>query len=944
MIISLLLLLGSLAIAQQDDLIGNPESSIENTSTNKMNEVNLIYTGQRNGVSAERYPFPIISVFDNIFSEMDDIVPEIHSHHNVLAQNQWVFYTEDRKVSSVIKFFNSDKIVCSEAIELSGSQRTFETVFPHNLSTDNIIYEQILESTGSKTTFIKKICTNQNGFSGVLIAPKVDAEKEPVWKLNAFEFRQAFSVRYDDNSTVQEINIVGSPVQEISRTYAYLTTFQQNKNNSLFVDAGSFLDGSSSVKPGGVSLHRELNYTILQNLKPAALAPGYSELILGAEYFIQEKSGKDLPYIATNWHSEDDKLSLPTYKIIEHPLGENDSIRIGFVAILDPELENLIPDLNTEDVSITNPIDETQKIINMMIALDSPPDVIIALTTASPKLLGDIRRQVTGIDLMIGDPSLATLRVEQRNIQFVPWEKTTKGAAVTLPMDGVSSISLQFDAETKVLNSATNIPKSIRSNDPINPQITSQITQNRSAYYADLDTPLIRPPGLGFEQKFSQDTWSSLVCETTRTALNADTVLLRELPSISNVPGVLTEKQVADSLAVMDVLEIHYIQGSRLQRFLDQAYGHVPIACGAVPGSKFPKPRGRSIDPDRLYRVVTTDRTRLSSPLHLVLPSHQVRRIFDQRMTTDVTDENGNSVTLRKLVVDSLITHRDTYGVAEMAPIILNEFQKEVAPILLFRSRSISLSLEDFTGTDNDTYSQVPETMATSPSSSTIGHSSDLAFEYLSPKIRSDIRYRSNYSRLQTEDDEQEVSDDWKLSTSISAPGLALDTNNLLWMPYGEVLYDSEFTPIELDDGTFNTQQSDLSFTMGLSTLPWKMVRNIKIGALANRDIAQFQEKPTEYGGHLQWETKKALMSYMIWTTSGDVQLFANTPDDDASDLRWRLYGQTKLSMPLARYLSVSLYGNGLGLQGRTSANDEFGFAWNLGCSLDVSGAFELSN
>ena len=81
----------------------------------------------------------------------------------------------------------------------------------------------------------------------------------------------------------------------------------------------------------------------------------------------------------------------------------------------------------------------------------------------------------------------------------------------------------------------------------------------------------------------------------------------------------------------------------------------------------------------------------------------------------------------------------------------------------------------------------------------------------------------------------------------------------------------------------------------------------------------------------------------MIWTTSGNIQVFANTPDDDASDLRWRMVGESKLSMPLTRYLSISLYGNGMGLQGRTPVNDDFGFAWNLGCSMDVSGAFELA-
>lgn len=67
-----------------------------------------------------------------------------------------------------------------------------------------------------------------------------------------------------------------------------------------------------------------------------------------------------------------------------------------------------------------------------------------------------------------------------------------------------------------------------------------------------------------------------------------------------------------------------------------------------------------------------------------------------------------------------------------------------------------------------------------------------------------------------------------------------------------------------------------------------------------------------------------------------------NFPDDDASDLRLKFTAETRLSMPMARFLSLDVYAQGFALQGRVPDNDDLGFSWTLGSVLDVSGAFEL--
>ena len=66
-------------------------------------------------------------------------------------------------------------------------------------------------------------------------------------------------------------------------------------------------------------------------------------------------------------------------------------------------------------------------------------------------------------------------------------------------------------------------------------------------------------------------------------------------------------------------------------------------------------------------------------------------------------------------------------------------------------------------------------------------------------------------------------------------------------MPFGEALMDSEWTPIRLEDGTIASKQSDFSLTTGLSTKPWRSIKNVKLGVLVNRDLAQIDTKPNEW-------------------------------------------------------------------------------------------------
>ncbi|MEL6348718.1 MAG: hypothetical protein AAFV53_36780, partial [Myxococcota bacterium] len=727
---------------------------------------------------------------------------------------------------------------------------------------------------------------------------------------------------------------------------------------------------------GALSLYRPLGYQMLEALDPVALAPGYTELIAGPRTFLAEtRAHPSLPYIATNWKAEEARYQLPRYRIVPAKT-EAGIIHIGFVAMLDPVLATIIPQLSQEGVDITEPIEAIQNAVDEMYDSETPPDMVLMLTTAGSAVLETARRELRGVDLMVGDQTLATLRVLQQELTLRPLPYTRRGAPATLSMDGIATAELWFeiteapkgeeptnkpnkaplsasaaeggpreapppDVETH-LRAVRSVPRLVRGEVPLDMGVQGQITAIRARQYPRLDKQLI--PAFSPTAPLKESAWAQLVCESVRTATGADSVFLHELPPVVDIPGPMTELQVVNQLAMLDTLQTHWIPGGAFNGILDKAFGMDGlIACGATPTNRIAQ--GRGIDGARTYRVVSTDRTVASHPIGPLLTAAKPGMALDGPGIATVRGPGGQPATLRETVLDTLREIRDEGGHPDAIKNWILTAPTKMPPQWLVRVRQLNLRISQFQGTDNASFAEVPETLATSPSSFTFGSDLDVAFEYSSPRVLADIRARSMFTTLRTEEDVEpvETADDLRGSSSFSVPHWKFPVfPSLQLMPYTEALFDTEYTAIENDDGTVNSRQSDLSQTIGVSAVPTGWLGALRIGSFVNRDIAQFSDKPPEFGGKVEWATAQAVGTSLRWTTSGDIQIFANTPDDDASDLRLRAFVETRFSLPLARFLNIDFYAQGFGIQGRVPENDDFGFSYTIGSSLSVTGAFQL--
>jgi hypothetical protein len=938
--------------------------------------VHLVYTGARGGIGSGYFVPDLLNQVRAASSASGGAVSRVTAVHGVLAQEPWLLRAPDHRVAPVVAFLEGGDVRCGPPEEVAGLD-TGSDVMVLDWGEPPAALSELTQRVGPAVPYHRRSCTNAAGEHAVLMGP-AGARGEPSWSLDEFEFRRAVDGLLAEGEVEHPFLVVARPIQEAARTFARIERRLGERPGSLYVDAGAFVDGASSVRDGDLSMHRPLGFDMLERLGPTALAPGRTELAKGARHLFSELDGKDLPYIATNWVHEDASLELEEFVLrdVETPGGP---VRLAFVAIMDPDLLVSIPALAADGVVITDPVDGVQPTVDRLFSMDPPPDAVIALTTAGPEVMADVRRRLRGVDVLLGDPSFATIRVVERDVALDHLPPDVKAAPVTLSLDGLAIADLRFEGPEDELDRVVNTPWLVLGEPPVDARVVAQVTATRAASYPPLDQPLVAAPSEDPTGLMAPSIWTALVCEAVRAETGADSVLLHDLPPPPRAPGELSELLVTDQLALLDVLEVHRVPGDRLNGVLDRAFGTVDVACGAAPGGGR-SAWGRGIEPDRVYRLVTTDRTRRSTPLGGILESSRVSRPLDGRATETLVGDEGAPLTLRTAVLEQLRAVRDDQGLDRVVPALVSDAPKARPPQWIGRIRQASLQVERFRGIEPDdegltAFSSVPETLANSPSSFTLGSTGDVALEYSDLRVAGDLRFRSSYTRIQAEaredvdgdgvldvvEAETETADDWLMSTTWTAAGVVLPrTGKVQATPYTELRYDSEYTPI--DNPLYNAddpddpanagldpllpRQADLSLALGLAARPLGPMRAMRIGGFANRALNQLEDKPTEFGGRLEVEALQALGPALRWSLMGDLQVFANTEQDDETDLRFRAFGETRLALPLARYLDVALFAQGFALQRRfdsdPAAELPVGATWNLGAAVQSTGAFLL--
>ncbi len=900
----------------------------------------FVATGHLSDAGGATYYFPSMRALEH---ELQGLMVDSHFDHTTLIQGTWTIFAMENLSSTLSVLESPVKPICEQKEALSGAL----------LNTERLLFRGELDYLTAKVSgkpVNRWTCSHELGQFELLNFDAQPKMKDlPIWDVNDFEFRPAIhlSVSDVDGGLNGTVDIVGRPLQELSRMVAAI-----EQHTGDYVDVGGFVHGYSSVLDSGLSKHRVFDYEWLDALDPLVLGVGKTEIIAGVNNFLREVDGKELPYIATNLEPPEgySDISLPKYTLVNLSSDSKTPSQtvpsVLFLSVLDPLWMKEVPLIKEEGWEIQDPSQSLFRVIEEVREQGVEPTAIVVLSAVQSETLRQIRMHGPNVDLLLGDSSLATHRVGRQIIELNDLSRSQKGAPITLPLDGLQQVALSI--EENHVKTLEHEPVDIVESNQTNHFVQRQLMANRVPYYPDQNTTLVKLDQIKWSEPLSNAEWEKLLCGVVLSETGADTVLLDGFTAPMTV-GSLTEKQVADALAVQDVVEVHRILGKNYGRFLDQAIGSTSMSCGVKPGDKSRKPRGQSIDSNMVYTVATTDQVRLKKDLDLLIQANQSTKWLDPAKTEIQQNSEGKPYYLRLLVLDHLRQHRmNSVRKAPMYSTLTKDLSKPSVQKWWLRLNDVGFTLDSFQSPQVDELSSVPEAMINNPSSAAIGSVVDVTVDRIGDKTKTSFRAQSQYSALyaSTDQDEgltkQETGDDLRLTATWSYTKADWKLGSLTLMPFGELLMDSEWTPLELEGGTFATRQSDLSGTVGLSTKPFGPVKTFKVGGLVNRDLAQLEQKPSEYAGSLQISTKNVLSQALFWTNEGSCFVYGNTPDDDASDLRVRMYGKSKLTMPISTNVGVSVYSTGLLVKGRSTENEVWGHGWNVGASLDLLGTFNL--
>jgi len=611
-------------------------------------------------------------------------------------------------------------------------------------------------------------------------------------------------------------------------------------------------------------------------------------------------------------------------------------VSLAFLGAVDPDVLRTTPRLGAEGVRLREPAEAVAEAVDRLLLSEDRPDAIVLLAQLGPERLASLRRRVHGVDLVLGDPTAATYRVRRQETDVRPVAPLDKAAPVTLPLDGVAMARLRFGPDGLVAARFSPLP--VLPDMPPDPEVTRRVTRVRAQVYPGRDAillPASEPLG-----RMSAADFGHLACEALRDVGAAEVGFLAELPEGPGVPGPLTAFLAAQRLGVLDAVEVHRVDGSKLKELLDRSEGEVATRCGGSGGTA----AGRGVDADRTYRVVTTDRTRLTTRIGELLDSASGGRLLERPRWVPLRDPGSEvSISLQEAVL-RVLTARASAGVPAVAD-LQGRTHATRPPRWSLDIGKLALDLSRFDGTGRDELAAVPDAQANGPTSLTVGTDVDVALRYDSLGATWDLRTRLAYRAITVQDAAPTESvDDIQLSTSSSLPLARFPREGPFRLqPFGEVLWDSEFTPVETEDEVL-PRQSDLFVTLGL-TAGWSWLKRIRVGGFLNQDLARVGNKQPEFGGRLDLETSLTLppASSLRFDTSWDLRVWANTPQDDASDLRVRFLGDLRLLAQPVRWLQTGFFVQGYLAQGRVPENRVLGFSWTAGYTLSMATDIDLN-
>ncbi len=890
----------------------------------------LVYSGGLRGLSGGRSLWELPARLEEPLAAQGRPVVDVQISHGVLATGEWTLFPLNGAVATTRDFadawtYSPEVIFCGEPEEVTSWRTPTERL----VAPPGVAPVEVPGATVEARAW--RQCT---AGPAVVILMGPPGRDVPV-RLDGWELRDGFRWWFESG---EELLLLGRPRRAPARRIATLQAAVRETPDAAFVDAGSFLDAHDPDDPIADAL-REAGLSLLARLGPAALGIGASELSAGVAALQADAERLGLPYVATNLVAADGSSPFSRIRVVELPTARG-PVTVAFLAVVPPAAAEQLPALAAEGYTIRDPLAEVAHEVDRLRARDEPVDLVVLLAHADSALQRRLRSRLYGIDLFIGDETAATFRVDEAITEFRQVAGAFKASPVTLPMDGiaVARIDLGDAGPRRVavhpLLVGADSPADVEAARALGPLHASRALAGDRLVLAAADGEPLAGVADG--------TWKQAVCEALLGAGDADIAFVAGFVPQRPTPGGMTERQLRLRLPPGDRVEVHRVDGDRLPGFLGASASAELTRCGVVGAGAKTRIGGRPIVAGRTYRVVTTDGTRQGGRLEALLPAASSNLVGHRPKSRPLLDADGRPRTLRSAVMEVVQGWPPPADGRPLRP-------TRLAPQWTLHVEKLSFRVVRFEGAKTDRYAAVPETLLNSPSSLTLGGDADLGLTFSSQWLAWELRGMASYARLAIAGVEPtETADDWRVSAAVEMPFASIPPRRIdaafRIRPYLEALLDSEFTPAVDEAGVARPLQADLYFLGGLSAVRNRYLHRMRLGGFVSRDLAQ-PDRPTDWGARFDGQAGVALSPATGLGLTGlwDVQVFGDTAEDDASDLRLRLFGEIRLGVRVVRWLRVGLFAQGLLVSGRVEETKAPAGTATLGASLDFAGAFLLN-
>ncbi|MGE5707490.1 MAG: hypothetical protein ACM3YO_04085, partial [Bacteroidota bacterium] len=651
-----------------------------------------------------------------------------------------------------------------------------------------------------------------------------------------------------------------------------------------------------------------------------------------------EKMGQLVPFVAANLQSKTVRPILRS--VIKNVRG----IKVGITGVSDEQAltqAGLVGGDN--DWTATEPIKAAKEVVAEL--KEQGVDFILMLANLSDSQLYQLRDQVAGVGVVVGQFSNNDKGLREEEIEIRDAERMRQARAQLLTLSGPEKIGFleaSFDETSKALERILHSTMPLSDDLPFDEKLRLKISTLSDSYFTARSTtlmpdirritsnnPLYKEEDGTYPSGMRPKIWSGLVSNVLRQSAGADIGIARQVPNGGSTIGEIPRFFVERWLDVNDRVILCELSGADLKKLASLDKGKILTFTG------FDKEKnlvaGRPLEEKQCYRVATTDVIR-----HLFSATFEGKAIQDRFKPQRPLQPGGDRLLLKDLVLGNLVelakAHPDFDGpyLAELDA-LLDTKKQVMTPQLALKLDEIALLFNNNQVRTQGDYGQVRNSRVNNPGSDSLGGKLRFSLEYDTESVAWENKIKSAFTQnvmhpLGKPEVKQESDDDINLQSEFRLKFVKLDMPkaSMELVPFVNATYDTEWTPTtDATTGKLNRRQSELNGIGGLVLYPGGEWKEVRLGGLLSHDFAANKGgfKP---GFQLAASFERRFNDVLLNLTMDTKQIF-RTLDDTPEELGLTSNWVGTVSVPLWGGFNLNFTTDAFFFNGKMATNQAIG-------------------